>query len=185
MAMSLRNLIAQRSLVVAALLSLAAPAAGTRDGQHDFDFHTGTWRTHLKRLVHPLSGSTTWAEYNGTSVVKPVWDGRASLVELEVDGPQVHLEGLSLRLYNPDARQWSLTYSNSRSGTVSPPVYGEFKDGRGVFFGQDTLGPRAILVRFVITPISPDSIRFEQAFSDDGGKTWEVNWIAEDTREKR
>jgi hypothetical protein len=64
-------------------------------------------------------------------------------------------------------------------------VYGEFKDGRGVFFGQDALGPRAILVRFVITPISPDSIRFEQAFSDDGGKTWEVNWIAEDTREKR
>jgi len=174
-----------RSLVAAALFSLAASAAGPRDGQHDFDFEIGTWRTHLKRLVHPLSGSTTWAEYDGTTVVKPVWNGRANLVELEIDGPQGHLEGLSLRLYNPEARQWSLTYSNSRSGTASAPVYGEFKDGRGVFFGQDTLGPRAILVRFVITPVSPDSIRFEQAFSDDGGKTWEVNWIAEDTREKR
>jgi len=174
-----------RSVAVAALFSLGALAAGPRDGQHDFDFAMGSWRTQLKRLVHPLSGSTAWAEYNGTTVVTPVWGGRANLVELEVDGPQGHLEGLSLRLYNPDARQWSLTYSNSRSGALSPAVYGEFKDGRGVFFGQDTLGPRAILVRFVITPISPDSIRFEQAFSDDGGRTWEVNWIAEDTRQKR
>jgi hypothetical protein len=81
--------------------------------------------------------------------------------------------------------QWTLSYSNSRSGTLRPPVYGEFTDGRGVFFGQDTLGPRAILVRFVITRISADSIGFEQAFSDHGGKTWEVNWIAEDGREKR
>jgi hypothetical protein len=174
-----------RSLLVAALFSLAAPAAGPRDGQHDFDFEIGTWRTHLKRLVHPLSGSTTWTEYNGTTVVRPVWGGHANLVELEVDGPQGHLEGLSLRLYNPDARQWSLSFSNSRSGMLSPAVYGEFKDRRGVFFGQDTLGPRAILVRFVITQASSDSIHFEQAFSDDGGKTWEVNWIAEDIREKR
>jgi len=88
------------------------------------------------------------------------------------------------RLYNPDAHQWSLNFSNSSSGTLSPPVYGEFKDGRGEFFGQDSLGSRAILVRFVISPLTPDSIRFEQAFSDDGGKTWEVNWIATDTRVK-
>jgi hypothetical protein len=173
-----------RSLVIAALVSLAAPAAGPRDGQHDFDFEIGTWRTHLKRLAHPLSGSMIWAEYDGTSVVRSVWGGRANLVELEVDGAQGHIQGLSLRFYNPDARQWTLTYSNSRSGTVSPPVYGEFRAGRGVLFGQDMLGPRAILVRFVITQISPDSIRFEQAFSDDGGNTWERNWIAEDTREK-
>jgi hypothetical protein len=173
------------SLVVGAFFCIAASAPGPRNGQHDFDFEIGSWRTNLKRLVHPLSGSNDWSEYAGTTTVRPVWGGRANLVELEVDGPQGHLEGLSLRLYNPDARQWSLTYSNSRSGTASPPVYGEFRDGRGVFFGQDSLGPRAILVRFIIARISADSIRFEQAFSDDGGKTWEVNWIAEDTRDKR
>ena len=89
---------------------------------------------------------------------------------------------LSLRLYNPQSRQWSLNFSNSRTGTLSPPSIGEFKNGRGEFFAQETLDGRAILVRFVISDITPDSFRFEQAFSDDGGKTWELNWIATDTR---
>src|SRR6266480_153659 len=125
------------------------PAPAVRDGQHDFDFEIGTWKTHLKRLLHPLTGSTTWVDYEGTTVVRNVWDGRANLVELEADGPPGHFQGLSLRLYNPDARQWSLNFSNSKGGTLSPPVIGEFKNGRGEFYGQDTLGSRAILVRFV------------------------------------
>jgi hypothetical protein len=166
------------------LLATALTPAPAHDGRRDFDFEIGRWKTQLRRLVHPLSGSSTWVEYAGTTNVTPVWGGRANLIELEVDGPPGHLEGLSLRLYNPDARQWSLNFSNSAGGTLSTPVYGEFKDGRGEFFGQDTLGPRAILVRFVITPLGPDTIRFEQAFSDDAGKTWEVNWIATDTRVK-
>lgn len=90
---------------------------------------------------------------------------------------------LSLRLYNPDSRQWSLNFSNSRVGTISPPTIGEFTNGRGEFYSQETLNGRVILVRFLITPVSATSINFEQAFSDDGGKTWEVNWIATDTRE--
>lgn len=165
----------------------AAPAAAElsktgRDGQHDFDFEIGSWDTHLSRLLHPLTGSKTWIEYRGKSTVRRVWDGRANLVELEVDGPGGHLEGLSLRLYNPESRQWSLNFSNSGSGTMGPPAIGEFKDGRGEFFDQETLNGRAIFVRFVISNITPDSCRFEQAFSDDGGKTWEVNWIATDVR---
>jgi hypothetical protein len=131
-----------------------------------------------------LTGSTAWAEYEGTSVVRKVWNGRANLVELDVDGPAGNIEGLSLRLYNPQSRQWSLNFSNSRGGTMSPPTIGEFKDGRGEFVAQETLDGRAILVRFVISDITPSSCRFEQAFSDDGGKTWEVNWIATDTRVK-
>ena len=155
-----------------------------RDGQHDFDFEIGTWKTHLKRLLRPLTGSTTWVEYEGTTVVRKVWNGRANLVELEVDGTAGHIEGLSLRLYNPEARQWSLNFSSSRGGTLSPPVIGEFKGGRGEFYGQESLNGRAILVRFVISDITPMSVHFEQSFSDDGGKTWEVNWIAVDTRVK-
>jgi hypothetical protein len=162
---------------------VSARAASTkRDGQHDFDFEIGTWKTHLRRLVHPLSGSTSWVEYTGTTVVRKVWNGRANLVELEVDGPAGHIEALSLRLYNPETHQWSLNFSNSAGGTLSVPAVGAFENGRGEFFNQDTLNGKAILARFVISNITPTSCHFEQAFSDDGGKTWEVNWIAVDTR---
>ena len=162
-----------------------APSANDgRDGQHDFDFHIGTWKTHLRRLLNPLTGSTTWVEYNGTTIVRKVWNGRANLVELVADGPAGHFEGLSLRLYNPQSRQWSLNFANANSGVMAQPTIGEFKNGRGEFYDQETFNGRAILVRFVISDITPNSCRFEQAFSDDGGKTWEVNWIATDTRDR-
>lgn len=165
--------------------SKPAPSpAEPRDGHHDFDFEIGSWKTHLKRRLKPLTGSDTWVEYTGTSVVTKIWGGRANLVELDVSGPSGKIEGLSLRLYNPESRQWSLNFSNVRGGTLSPPTVGEFKNGRGEFFNQETLNGRAILVRFVIFDITPDSCRFEQSFSDDGGKTWEANWIAVDTRIK-
>ncbi len=155
-----------------------------RDGQHDFDWEIGNWKTQLKRLQRPLSGSTTWLEYEGTTVVRPVLDGRANLVELKVAGPAGRIEGLSLRLYNPQARQWSLNFANVSNGMLTTPSVGEFKEGRGEFYNQDTYNGRAILVRFVITKITDDSYRFEQSFSDDFGKTWEANWIAIDTRVK-
>jgi hypothetical protein len=155
-----------------------------RDGQHDFDFEIGTWKTQLRRLTRPLTGSTTWVEYEGTTVVRKVWNGRANLAELKVSGPAGSIEGLSLRLYNPQSRQWSLNFANINSGTLTAPAIGEFKDGRGEFYNQETYNGRAILVRFVITKLSTGSYRFEQAFSDDGGKTWEANWIAVDTRIK-
>jgi len=105
-----------------------------REGSHDFDFEIGTWKTHLKRLLRPLSGSTTWVEYEGISVVRKVWNGRANLVELKADGPAGHFEGLSLRLYNPQSRQWSLNFANINEGTLNPPAIGKFKNGRGEFF---------------------------------------------------
>jgi len=169
------------------LLLVALPVfaqSNQPDGQHDFDFEIGNWKTHLRRLLRPLTGSTTWVEYDGTTVVRKVWNGRANLVELQVDGPAGHFEGLSLRLYNPQSRQWSLNFANINDGTLSTPTIGEFKDGRGEFYDQETYNGRAILVRFVITKLTQDSCRFEQAFSSDGGKTWEVNWIAVDTRLK-
>jgi hypothetical protein len=179
--------VSARVLLSLLLLPLVAPAAAAqaRDGSHDFDFEIGTWTTRLSRLEKPLSGSKTWLEYTGTTVVTKVWNGRANLVELEVKGPAGTIEALSLRLYNPQARQWSLNFSNSRTGTLSEPSVGEFRGRRGEFYSQEAFGDRIILVRFVIDPITPDSIRFEQAFSDDGGKSWELNWIATDTRAAR
>lgn len=162
----------------------AGAATGERDGRRDFDFEIGRWHTRLERLVKPLTGSKTWVRYEGTTVVRQVWGGDANLVELAVEGPAGRIEGLSLRLYNPHSRQWSLSFSNRSAGTMSPPTFGQFSDGRGEFFAQETLDGRAILVRFVISDITADSCRFEQAFSADGGRTWEVNWIATDTRVK-
>lgn len=173
---------AQKKPAASGTSSQQTPAE--RDGQRDFDFEIGTWKTRLKRLLNPLTGSTTWVEYEGTTVVRKVWNGRANLVELVADGPAGHFEGLSLRLYNPTSRQWSLNFASLNGGVMTEPTIGEFKNGRGEFFSQETLDGRAIFVRFVISDITPNSCRFEQAFSNDGGKTWEVNWVATDTRVK-
>jgi hypothetical protein len=160
----------------------AAPAL-VHDAAHDFDWEFGTWRTDLRRLKKPLSGSNEWVRYTGSTVVTKVWDGQANLVELDVEGPAGRLQALSLRLYNPQAKQWTLNFANRASGVLSlPPTTGEFKNGRGEFYSQETFGPRTILVRFTISDITATSAHFEQAFSDDGGKTWETNWIADDTR---
>lgn len=170
--------------VLALLYSVSAfpDAPLPRDGSHDFDFEIGTWKTHIKRLVHPLSGSTAWVEMDGTTIVRPVWGGRANLVEVEADGSGGHFRGLSLRLYNPQTHTWSLHFANASSGTLGTPTTGRFKDGRGEFFDKETFDGRSVVVRFVISDITPTSCRFEQAFSIDGGKTWEVNWVATDTR---
>ena len=157
-------------------------AQSLRDGQHDFDWEFGTWTTRVQVLRNPLSGKAPdWAAYEGTSVVRPVAGGRFNLVELSVAGAAGTIEGASLRLYNPKTRRWSLNYANVRSGTLTAPVEGNFDgQGRGVFLANDTLDGRAILVRFVITETSKSEAHFEQAFSADGGKTWETNWIAVD-----
>lgn len=161
----------------------ALQAATPRDGQHDFDFEIGTWKVHLKKLQRPLTGSTTWIEFDGTIAARAVWDGRANFDEFEADSPSGHIEGLTLRLYNPQSRQWNLYWANPKDGTFSgPPQVGEFKNGIGEFYCQDTYNGRMILIRYVWSAITPNSAHFEQSFSADGGKTWEVNWITDQTR---
>jgi hypothetical protein len=170
-------------VALAFLVAAGAPPPAPRDGSHDFDFEIGSWKTRLRRLEHPLSGSANWVEYEGTTVVRKIWNGAANLVELSVAGPAGRIEALSLRLYNPEARQWSLNFANQRGGSLGTPTIGEFKEGRGEFYDQETFDGRAILVRFIISDITPRSCHFEQAFSVDGGKSWELNWVATDTRE--
>jgi hypothetical protein len=155
-----------------------------RDGSHDFDFEIGEWSTHVRRLQRPLSGSTTWVEYTGTTTVRGVLGKRANLAELAVEGPPGKIEGAALRLYHPETRQWSIHYFSAGDGALTAPLFGEFRDGRGVFSGQDTFGGRAVLVRFIIIKEDADRYRFEQSFSADGGEHWELNWVATDTRRK-
>jgi hypothetical protein len=158
-----------------------------RDGQHDFDFEIGSWKIHLKRLDRRLVGSTNWVEFDGTSATRKAWDGRSQLEEFETDSPAGgHIEGLTLRLYDPQTHQWSLYWATSKSGAMGVPTIGEFKNGRGEFFDKEPSGPngRSILCRFVWTNTNTDTPHFEQSFSEDGGKTWEVNWITDQTRVK-
>jgi len=163
--------------------SLPLEAQARPDGQHDFDFEMGRWRVHLERLVKPLSHSTTWISYDGTSVVRPVWGGLANLGELEVDGGGKHVEGLSLRIYDARARQWRIHWANSSDGVLGPAMVGGFAKGRGEFYDQEDFEGRPIFVRFIFSGISTTSFKIEQAFSDDGGKSWETNWITTFTRD--
>jgi len=169
----------------ATLAAIQNSAGAPRDGSHDFDFEIGSWKIHLKKLVHPLTGSTTWVEADGTSVTRKVWDGRSQLEEFETDGPVLgHIEGMTLRLYNPEAHQWNLNWATSKTGAFGVPTIGEFKNGRGEFYDYEPINDRMILVRFLWTNTTTDTPHFEQSFSEDGGKTWEVNWITDQTRVK-
>ena len=168
-----------------ALAQTRTSAAEARDGQQDFDFEFGSWQARIKRLLRPFTGSKEWVEYEGLSVVRKVWDGRANLGELDVHNSTGRIQGMSLRLYNPQSRQWSIYWSNSKDGSLGTAMIGGFKNGRGEFYDQEMFEGAAIFVRFIFSDITPTSFRLEQAFSSDGGKSWEPNWIATFTKLKQ
>jgi hypothetical protein len=161
----------------AAAQAVAQPAGGAGD----FDWEIGAWNTQV-RVRAPLSDEAAWTEFRGTSIVHAFADGRSNLVDLNVANGERRIEGVSLRLYNPQTQQWSLHFASMRDGVLTAPVYGGFENGRGVFYGQDTVEGGVVLVRFVISDITANSARFVQSYSADGGQTWIDNWIAIDTR---
>jgi hypothetical protein len=178
------------SLAKTALLCLALSAGPAladtaptllvgHDGQHDFDFNVGTWHTHIRYLRHPLSKQESWTTFDGTVVVKPLWGGQGEYEEIEADGPVGHFEGLTLFLYDKQAQQWAQYFSNSNDGQIGTGEIGAFKDGRGDFYGQDTVDGKTVLVRMVWDDITPTTHHVEQSFSADGGKTWEANFIGD------
>ncbi len=180
-----------RSAILIALTAVsfltARPAAspmGTPLGEHDFDFNIGSWKTHIKyRRVSP-AGAVDWVEMNGTVVVRKIWNGKGELEELEADGPAGHFEGATLFLFNPQSGQWSQTFANSNDGTLTAPLIGDFKSGRGELYAQEAYHGKVVLLRGVWSAIAPNSHQFEEAFSEDGGKTWQPSFIGTLTREK-
>src|SRR5262249_47402917 len=128
-------------------IASAAPAP-LRDGRHDFDFNVGVWHTQIKRFLHPFAQSPEPVEMNGLVIVRTLWDGRAELEEIEVDGPKGHWEGLTLFLYDPQAHEWSQTFINSAHGAFGgDALVGTFHDGRGELYAHDTFEGRSIFVR--------------------------------------
>ncbi|KQV89245.1 hypothetical protein [Pelomonas sp. Root1237] len=180
------------ALMATGVSAIAAPASAASapllpptpvGAPQDFEFEHGNWDTSLRRRLRPLSGSDVWAEYVGTTLVHPLLSGRANLVELDVSGPEGRIQGLSLRLFEVQQQRWTLNFSNAASGTLAAPMVGGFGGSpRGLFYSAEGFNGRPILVRFIIESLSVDRCRFEQAFSADGGVTWEINWIAVDTR---
>ncbi len=166
-----------RIALVAAACLIVAPAFA-EDASHDFDFALGTFHTHIKRLMNPLTGGATWTTYEGTKTDVSILDGKGSLETIEADGPS-HLELMTLRLYNATSHQWSLNFTSSDSGELATPSIGEFENGVGTFLDQEDYNGRTILVRQVWTTLTPDAYHFEQAFSADHGKTWKPNFVAD------
>jgi hypothetical protein len=148
----------------------------------DFDFLHGRWRVHNRRLVHPLSDSSEWVEFEGTSVARPLLGGAGCLEEWEAEAPSGRLSAVSLHLYDPRAKQWSLYWATSADGRVGVPTVGAFARGRGDFFAQEHFEGRSIFLRLRWEPHGTDACRFEQAFSTDGGAVWETNWIMDFSR---
>ena len=148
---------------------------------HDFDFYVGTWEVTNRRLDKALSGSETWDEFPGTSIAKPLFGGTANFDEIEF--PTRGWSGCTIRLYDQARDEWSLHWVSSRRTDIDPPVVGRFGgDGRGEFFADDTYEGRPIKVRYIWSDLSADRAHWEQAFSPDGGETWETNWTMDSTR---
>ena len=168
--------IACSTLVLAQTSSEAAKAgpltaSADHDGQHDFDLLAGTWKGHTKYRTHPFAGSDPWIESDGTEIFQRLWDG--AILELS-EGPNTNGPvGLMLYTYNPQSHQWYVYFANRKDGKVGLPNVGEFKNGQGEFFVQDTLNGKTLLNRYVWSHIASSSPHFEESWSSDGGRTWE------------
>jgi hypothetical protein len=147
------------------------------DGRRDFDFFNGRWAVRHRRLEERLRGCDRWEEFEGTAVVWPLWGGRANVNEIEAETPSGPLLGLTVRLYEPASRQWRLYWATAMQGIFDQPMVGTFRDGRGEFFNYELFEGQGTLVRYLWSEITPASCHWEQAFSPDGGRTWETNWV--------
>ena len=172
-------------LAIGGWQSSIAGTAQAIDQQHAFDFHFGTWKTHIKSRDVTASGVGAWTEFNGTVIDQPLWNGRANIEKIEASGSGGHFQGLTLFLYNPKSGQWSEQFAGSSDGTMQEPSYGAFANGRGVFHGLTEVDGKKVLERDIWSNITPDSYHYEIASSTDGGKTWVTNFVAQLTRLKK
>jgi hypothetical protein len=161
----------------------ARPAEPARDGQSDFDFLIGTWKIKNRVLDGWLKGSTTWYEYDSVAIERPIWGGKGIVEEWDGTSPKRHVQGLAVRIYDQNAKHWSIWWADRSLGTLlTPPVVGTFKDGRGEFYCDEVFDGKPGRARILWTKLTKDTLRWEQAYSVDAGKTWETNWIMNFTR---
>jgi hypothetical protein len=165
-------------------MTMAIQTAEPRSAVHDFDFYMGKWHVHHRRLRERLAGSDEWQEFDGTSEAWPILDGAGNIDDNVLELPAGTYRAISLRSFDPESGQWSIWWLDGRypRGPLDPPVRGVFQDGVGMFLAEDKHNGQPITVRFLWSNITATTCRWEQAFSPDGGETWEINWIMESTR---
>jgi hypothetical protein len=146
------------------------------DGRHDFDFYFGRWRIRNERLRQRLVDCDDWEIFEATQQCRPILDGLGNIDDF-VTGWRDGFVGMTLRLFCPQTRQWSIYWAGNHDGVLQPPVLGEFVNGVGTFIGRDQHEGIPVLVRFVWSEITQASAKWEQAFSTDDGRSWESNWI--------
>ena len=148
----------------------------------DFDFWMGSWDVKNRYVKKRLAGSDEWDEFESTVVARPLLDGLGNEDEFRTDYRGGFI-GMSLRFFDPETKQWWIYWADTRrSGRLDPPVVGAFDGDVGIFEGDDTFDGKPIRVRFIWSGVTTPTPRWEQAFSEDGGETWETNWIMEFTR---
>lgn len=151
------------------------------DGRHDFDFYYGRWQVHNERLKERLAGCDEWERFSATQRCRPLLGGIGNIDDFVTDWSG-GFRGMTLRLFDPQARQWSIYWASDRSGVLEPPVVGRFEDGVGTFHGHDQHNGQPVLVRFLWHGITAGRAHWEQAFSADEGQHWETNWRMRMTR---
>ena len=187
------NFVMRGTLALLASIALSATAwpaqaqtqspIALRDGAHDMDFNFGTWHTEISRYPDPIGKPDETVHLAGTVTVKPVWNGKAEMEEIEADGPNGHWEGGTLFLYDPQAHQWSQNFVDVSVGRFDgPPTIGEYRNGNIEYYSQEDFHGRATLIRGTWSDIKPDSHSYEEDYSSDGGRTWRPAFIAHLTR---
>jgi hypothetical protein len=177
--------IAAFGCVTPALATQDAPApvdaAPNLEGLHDFDLRVGHWQAHHRRLKERLANSHQWIEFDGTQNEWPLMDGHANVDENVFNMPGGAYRGVTLRSYDSKSGQWAIWWLDGRDpfGELDPPVKGRFEHGVGTFYADDTLRGKPVRVRFIWSQITATSAHWEQAFSADAGKTWEINWVTD------
>lgn len=154
------------------------------DHVHDFDFFFGSWSVKHRYRKAWLAGSDEWIEFTGTCHAQPTMGGAGNMDDNVLDKPGGTYRAMTVRTYDPKTQSWQIWWFDGRNphGPVDPPMVGTFQDGVGTFLADDTVGGKKVKVRFLWSRITPTSCQWEQAFSEDGGTTWETNWIMENTR---
>lgn len=160
-------------------LSIPQPTQFT-DGRHDFNFITGRWLVSNQRLRKRLQGCTEWESFEAVQDGALLLGGLGNMDDLTIEGQGT--VGMALRFFNPQTRLWSIYWVSSSDGVLGPPLFGAFANGVGRFEGADTHEGRPVRVRFLWSDITPSRARWEQAFSEDGGRHWETNWVMTLTR---
>jgi hypothetical protein len=163
-------------------LSTQAPdlqiAATKHSSETDFDFHVGSWTIHNRALRTRLIDSDDWFEFESTCETRKILSGFGNVNQYRFEKNAMPFnEGFVLRLFNPQARLWTINWADSKSVVLDVPVTGAFEGKVGTFFANDTFEDAPLIVRAVYDASEPDTVVWSQAFSQDDGKSFETNWI--------